>query len=123
MLKGLKRIFGVEEAASCANALYRASRESLPLMSKPVRLNDAELSHIFEAARPIPVDSRDAFLEQVATLLRGCSDAGPGDVHRAIEQAQRQFFIPPQRARLRDGTGTGPTSRGSASRRRQVRTF
>jgi len=65
-------------------------------MSKSVRLNDAELSHIFEAARPIPVDSRDAFLEQVATLLRGCSDAGPGDVHRAIEQAQRQFFIPPQ---------------------------
>ena len=61
-------------------------------MSKPVRLNDAELSHIFEAARPIPVERRDAFLEQVAGRLQRVRRLGT--VHRAIQQAQRQFARP-----------------------------
>ena len=45
---------------------------------------------------PIALDRRDAFLEQVAGLLRGCTGPiGPGTVHRAIEQAQRLYFDPP----------------------------
>jgi hypothetical protein len=64
-------------------------------MSKPVRLNDDELSHIFEAARPLPVERRDAFLQEVASLLSGCDMVGPGTVHRAIQQAQRLYFDPP----------------------------
>src|SRR4051812_9472436 len=43
---------------------------------KPLRLTDAELTHVFEAARPISV-------------------VGPGTVHRAILQAQRAHFDPP----------------------------
>jgi hypothetical protein len=61
-------------------------------MSKPIRLNDDELNHIFEAARPLPVERRDAFLQEVASLLSRC---GPGTVHRAIQQAQRLYFDPP----------------------------
>jgi hypothetical protein len=49
---------------------------------------------------PIALDRRDAFLEQVAGLLRGCTGRiGPGTVHRAIEQAQRLYFDPPENDR------------------------
>jgi hypothetical protein len=47
------------------------------------------------AARPLAVERRDAFLQAVAALLRGCVEVGPGTVHRAIEQAQRKFLEPP----------------------------
>jgi len=71
---------------------------------KPIRLTDDELSHVFESARPIPIDRRDAFLQSVAAQLRGCVEVGPGTVHRAIEQAQRAHFDPPEFTR---STGTG----------------
>jgi hypothetical protein len=61
----------------------------------PIRLTDDELSAVFTAAGPIPVNRRDAFLQDVAKFLRGCAEVGPGHVHRAIEQAQRQHFDPP----------------------------
>jgi hypothetical protein len=64
------------------------------------RMTDDELSHIFQAAMPITLDRRDAFLEQVAGLLRGCTGPiGPGTVYRAIEQAQRLYFDPPENGR------------------------
>jgi len=62
----------------------------------PICLSDDELTAIFAAAKPIAVERRDAFLKQVAALLSGCVEVGPGTVHRAIEQAQREFFDPPQ---------------------------
>jgi hypothetical protein len=65
-------------------------------MPKPIRLTDDEMSHVFEAARPLPVERRDAFLQEVASLLRGCDMVGPGTVHRAIAEAQRTHFDPPQ---------------------------
>jgi hypothetical protein len=61
----------------------------------PIRLTDEELTHVFEAARPIPVNRRDDFLQEVARLLRGCDTVGPGSVHRAIAEAQRAHFDPP----------------------------
>ena len=64
-------------------------------MSKPIRLTDDEMSHVFEAARPLPVERRDAFLQEVASLLGGCDMVGPGTVHRAILQVQRAHFDPP----------------------------
>ena len=65
-------------------------------MPKPIRLTDDEMSHVFEAARPLPVERRDAFLQEVARLLRGCDEVGPGSVHRAIAEAQRAHFDPPE---------------------------
>jgi hypothetical protein len=62
----------------------------------PVKLTDDELSAVFTAAQPIPVARRDAFLQDVAAHLRHCREIGPGHVHRAIEQAQRTHFDPPQ---------------------------
>jgi hypothetical protein len=63
---------------------------------RPIRLTDDELSAIFAACRPLPVERRDAFLREVAALLSGCVEVGPGSVYRAIEQAQRAHFDPPQ---------------------------
>ena len=71
----------------------------------PLKLSDAELDAVLVAARPIPVERRDGFLQDVAALLRG-REVGPGSVHRAIEQAQRAHFDPPDL-----------TSGGSGSRR------
>jgi hypothetical protein len=65
----------------------------------PIRLTDDELSTIFAAAKPLPVECRDAFLQEVAALLHACVEVGPGTVHRAIEQAQRRFWVPPDLSR------------------------
>ena len=81
--------------AACAAQLQEHDMEPQPLV-----LTDDELNHIFQAAMPIALDRRDAFLEQVAGLLRGCTGPiGPGTVHRAIEQAQRLYFDPPENDR------------------------
>ena len=61
----------------------------------PIKLTDAEITHVFAACRPLPVEQRDSFLQQVATLLNGCAEIGPGTVYRCIEQAQRNHFTPP----------------------------
>jgi hypothetical protein len=61
----------------------------------PIRLTDAELDAVMAAARPLAVDRRDAFLQRVASTLRDCVEVGPGSVHRAIAEAQREFFDAP----------------------------
>jgi len=60
----------------------------------PIRLSDSELDAVMAAARPIAVDRRDAFLQQVAAELQG-RQIGPGLVHRVCAEAQRQYFDPP----------------------------
>jgi hypothetical protein len=68
----------------------------------PIRLTDAELDAVMSAARPIAVERRDAFLQQVAAELRD-REVGPGLVHRVVAQVQREFFDPPLETR----TGVG----------------
>jgi hypothetical protein len=68
-------------------------------MPKPISLSDTELTPIMTAARPIAVERRDAFLQQVASTLQRCGEIGPGAVHRAIAEAQRQHFDPPDLSR------------------------
>jgi hypothetical protein len=55
----------------------------------PLRLSESELEAVYSAAAPIDVDRRDEFLRSVATALEGRAQVGPGDVHRAIVEAQR----------------------------------
>jgi hypothetical protein len=62
----------------------------------PIALTDAQLDAVFEAARPLPRASRDAFLVDLATALAGITDPGDGDVARAIRTVQRKHFDPPQ---------------------------
>ena len=38
---------------------------------------------------------RDAFLQEVANALAGCSEIGPGTVAKACRTTQRKFFDPP----------------------------
>ena len=57
------------------------------------------------AARPLPVERRDAFLQAVAGALQGCSEVGAGVVHRVCAETQRAFFDPPQLAAGAPGRG------------------
>jgi hypothetical protein len=64
----------------------------------PIRLSDSELDAVFTAARPLPVERRDAFLRAVAIALRG-RELGPGLVHRTCPEVQRRFWVPPDLSR------------------------
>jgi hypothetical protein len=61
----------------------------------PIRLSDSELDAVMAAARPIAIERRDAFLQQVASSLQRCGELGPGVVYRVAAQVQREFFDPP----------------------------
>jgi hypothetical protein len=76
----------------------------MPLIP-PIRLSDSELAAVFEAARPLDVSRRDAFLQDVATLLHGCVEIGPGTVHRICAEVQRRHWDPPDFSRAAGGTG------------------
>jgi hypothetical protein len=62
---------------------------------KPIRLTDSQLAQILQCATPLPRQDVQGYLELVAEQLRGRSIIGDGDVHRAVEIAQRAFFTPP----------------------------
>jgi hypothetical protein len=79
----------------------------------PIALTDAQLTAVFEAARPLAVRDRDAFLFDLAAALQGIADPGDGDVARAIRAVQRRHFDPPE---LTDGRAQ-PRHRGPNSRR------
>jgi hypothetical protein len=65
-------------------------------MPLPLRLTDSQITSIFAAARPLAVQDRDPFLQEVAGLLQGIADPGDGDVARAIRTVQRKHFDPPE---------------------------
>jgi hypothetical protein len=60
----------------------------------PIRLTDAQLTAVFEAARPLAVASRDAFLLDLAVALQGQENLGDGTVFRLIREVQRRHFDP-----------------------------
>jgi hypothetical protein len=85
----------------------RATRDLLLQAVKdrpPPRLTEAETDAIHAAAKPLPVERREPFLQQVATSLQARSEPGPGDVHRAIVDAQRRNFNPPNLDRMNGTT-------------------
>ena len=67
----------------------------------PVSRLSPQLAQPKLAARPLPVECRDAFLQAVAAELRG-HEVGPGIVHRVCAETQRQFFNPPDLSAARD---------------------
>jgi hypothetical protein len=58
----------------------------------PLALSDSELDADLAAARPLPVECRDAFLQSVASALQGCREIGPGVVHQVCREQQRIFM-------------------------------
>jgi hypothetical protein len=79
----------------------------------PIALTDAQLTAIFAAARPLAVQDRDPFLQDVAGLLAGIADPGDGDIHRAIRAVQKKHFDAP----LSTDERTQPHSRNWAKAR------
>ena len=58
----------------------------------PIKLTDDELDAVMSAARPLPIDLRDAFLHAVAHELAGYKVVGPGLVHQVCREQQRIFM-------------------------------
>jgi hypothetical protein len=81
----------------------RATRDLLLQAVKdrpPPQLTEADSDAVMAAAKPLPAERREPFLRHVATSLRGRAEPGPGDVHRAIVQAQQKHFDPPKLDRM-----------------------
>jgi hypothetical protein len=54
----------------------------------PIQLTDAQLHELMQAARMVPPDLRDVFLERVAAGLQGMP-LGDGLVHRVVYNVAR----------------------------------
>ncbi len=61
----------------------------------PLALTDAQMVAVLNAARPIPREDRDHFLQAIADALRDQAMLGDGVVHRTIVEVQRRFLSPP----------------------------
>ena len=61
----------------------------------PLRLSDDELDAVMLAARPLRPHDRDAFLQEVANALAGCSEIGPGTVPWLVARRSASFSIRP----------------------------
>jgi hypothetical protein len=62
---------------------------------KPIPLSDAQFAAVMAAAAPLSWEDVEGYLELVAEQLRARPMIGDGDVHRAVEVAQKAFFTPP----------------------------
>jgi hypothetical protein len=62
---------------------------------KPIPLSDAQFAAVMAAAAPLSRQDVEGYLELVAEQLRARPMIGDGDVHRAVEVAQRAFFRAP----------------------------
>jgi len=56
----------------------------------PIALSDSQLRELMQAAQLVPLDLRNAFLQQVAARLRG-QDLGDGLVHRVSYKEARSI--------------------------------
>jgi hypothetical protein len=84
-----------------AKVLLKDAKSRMPGITRrgsrgSLRHSGAQLTAVFDAARPLPRASRDAFLLDLATALAGITDIGDGDVARAIRAVQRKHFDPPE---------------------------
>jgi hypothetical protein len=84
--------------AAPSNVPSASAVASLPDMP-PLKLTDAELDAVFNAARPLAPNVRENFLKEVADRLSSYAVVGPGTVHRVCLETQRRFFDPPDLGR------------------------
>jgi hypothetical protein len=62
----------------------------------PIHLTSDQLDAVQRAAAPLARERRQAFIDQVTTALQDVPVIGPGNLHRAIAEVQRQHFDPPR---------------------------
>jgi hypothetical protein len=75
-------------------------------MSGPIHFTDTQLDAIMRAATPLAPVDRGAFLEAVASALRG-RQVGDGAVYLAITTAQRRFWAAAARSAKAGQVGSG----------------
>ena len=61
----------------------------------PLALSDAQITTVMQLARPLLPNQRTAFLEMLATKLRGRTDLGDGALYRLCRELQQEVFDPP----------------------------
>ena len=69
-----------------------------PLDQLRLRLTDPDFDRLMQAAKPVPVPDRDAFLKDVAAALGQHEVVGPGLMHRVISEVQRRYIATRERA-------------------------
>ncbi len=62
-----------------------------PLDQLRLRLTDHDFDRLMQAAKPVPVPDRDAFLKDVAAELGQHEVVGPGLLHRVVSEVQRRY--------------------------------
>lgn len=62
-------------------------------MKTPLALSDSELDAVMNACRPLAVERRDAFLQEIADALQRVNgEVGDGRLHRMIAETQRKYL-------------------------------
>jgi hypothetical protein len=69
-----------------------------PLDQLRLRLTDHDFDRLMQAAKPVPVPDRDAFLKDVAAELGQHEVLDPGLLHRVVSEVQRRYIVPRERA-------------------------
>jgi hypothetical protein len=60
-----------------------------------LKLTDSQMDAVLAAARPLAVQDRDPFLQEIAARLTALPHLGDGVVHRVVAEVQRRHFDPP----------------------------
>ena len=69
-----------------------------PLDQLRLRLTDHDFDRMMQAAKPVAVPDRDAFLKDVAAELGQHEVVGPGLLHRVISEVQLRYIATRERA-------------------------
>jgi hypothetical protein len=64
-------------------------------VDKPISLSESQMAAILRAAAPLRRQDVEDYMRMVAEELRARPMMGDGDVYRAVEAAQREYFDPP----------------------------
>jgi hypothetical protein len=68
-----------------------------PLDQLRLRLTDHDFDRLMQAAKPVAMPDRDAFLKDIAAELGKHEVVGPGLLHRIIGEVERRYDIADQR--------------------------
>ena len=72
------------------------SLRALRTAFKALALSNPQLRMLMQAAAPMNVHDRAAFLNAVAVYFRGRQEVGDGELGRAIRQLQCEHYRPPE---------------------------
>jgi len=91
---GIQRIANGRQPSQVGIAAFSFFRELAvtPLDQLRLRLPDHDFARLMEAAKPLAVPNRDAFLNDVAADLGKHEVVGPGLLHRIISEVQRRYI-------------------------------